>query len=64
MRLTPREIEVIKMIVTGKVAKEMASELSLSLHTVDTHRKNILKKLQLKNIADLVRFAYDNHLVE
>ena len=64
MKLTPREVEVIKMIVTGKAAKEMAGELFLSLHTVDTHRKNILKKLQLKNIADLVRFAYDNHLVE
>lgn len=63
MRLTPREIEIIKLIAQGKSAKEMAEELFLSLHTIDTHRRNILSKLDLKNIADLTRFAFENHLL-
>lgn len=63
MRLTEREIEIIKLIAQGKPAKQIAEELFLSLHTVDTHRKNILTKLNLKNIADLVRFAFENHLL-
>jgi DNA-binding NarL/FixJ family response regulator len=62
MHLTAREVEIIRLVVKGKSAKEMADELFLSLHTVDTHRRNILKKLNLKNIADLVRFAFENHL--
>lgn len=63
MRLTPREVEIIKLIAQGKSAKEIAAQLFLSLHTVDTHRKNILTKLNMKNIADLVRFAFENHLL-
>ena len=63
MRLTNREIEIIKLIAQGKAAKEIADQLFLSLHTVDTHRKNILTKLKMKNIADLVRFAFENHLL-
>lgn len=63
MHLTPREIEIIKLIAQGKSAKEMADELFLSLHTIDTHRRNILDKLNLKNIADLTRFAFENHLL-
>ena len=63
MHLTSREIEIIKLVVKGKTGKEIADELFLSLYTVDTHRKNILAKLKLKNIADLVRFAFEHHLV-
>lgn len=63
MHLTGREIEIIKLIAQGKPAKEIANQLFLSLHTVDTHRRNILTKLKLKNIADLVRFAFESHLL-
>jgi len=63
MQLTPREVEIIRLVVEGKSAKEIADQLFLSLHTVDTHRRNVLVKLKLKNIADLVRFAFENHLV-
>lgn len=62
MHLTPREVEIIKLIVKGKQAKEIADELFLSMHTVDTHRRNVLTKLNLKNIADLTRFAIENKL--
>lgn len=63
MHLTHREIEIIKLVAAGKSAKEIADQLFLSLHTVDTHRRNVLIKLKLKNIADLVRFAFENHLL-
>lgn len=63
MHLTAREVEIIRLVVEGKSAKEIADQLFLSLHTVDTHRRNVLVKLKLKNIADLVRFAFENHLV-
>ena len=64
MHLTAREIEIIKLVVMGNSAIEIANQLFLSPHTVDTHRKNIMAKLDLKNIADLVNFAHENHLVE
>lgn len=63
MHLTNREIEIIRLVAQGKSAKEIADQLFLSLHTVDTHRRNVLVKLKLKNIADLVRFAFENHLL-
>ncbi len=63
MHLTNREVEIIRLVAEGKAAKEIADQLFLSLHTVDTHRRNILAKLKLKNIADLVRFAAKNHLI-
>lgn len=63
MHLTKREIEIIRLVAEGKASKEIADQLFLSLHTVDTHRRNILTKLKLKNIADLVRFAFENHLL-
>ena len=63
MHLTNREVEIIRLVAEGKAAKEIANQLFLSLHTVDTHRRNILAKLKLKNIADLVRFAFENHLL-
>lgn len=64
MHLTAREIEIVKLVAGGKSAKEIADQLFLSLHTVDTHRRNVLVKLKMKNIADLVRFAAKNHLVD
>lgn len=63
MQLTTREVEIIRLVAQGKSAKEIADQLFLSLHTVDTHRRNILSKLKMKNIADLVRFAFENHLL-
>jgi DNA-binding NarL/FixJ family response regulator len=63
MRLTAREVEIIRLIVQGKTNEEIGELLFLSTHTVRTHRKNIMKKLALGNAADLVRFAYDSHLV-
>jgi DNA-binding NarL/FixJ family response regulator len=55
--LSQREIEILKMIMDGNTNNEIADKLFLSNRTVDTHRKNILAKLQLKNTAALVKYA-------
>jgi DNA-binding NarL/FixJ family response regulator len=55
--LTQREKEIIRLIKNGKSTKEIAEFLFLSVHTVDTHRKNICAKLNLENPSSLVRYA-------
>ncbi|NML20144.1 response regulator transcription factor [Pseudoflavitalea sp. G-6-1-2] len=54
--LTDREIQIINLIKEGESSKEIASNLNISLKTVEVHRHNILKKLKLKNSASLVNF--------
>lgn len=60
--LTSREKEIIAMIKHGKSAKEISSFLNISVFTVDTHRRNILKKLELNSIKDLIAFSFNNNL--
>ncbi len=61
--LTKREIEVLKLIANELTTAEIAEELFISTHTVETHRKNLLSKLGFKNSAGLARFAAKNGLV-
>ena len=61
--LTPREIEIVRLVAQGKIAKEIASELNLSTHTVYTHRKNIMKKLKLSSASELVLYAVNKGIV-
>ena len=63
MKLTKRETEIICLVAKGKQNEEISLLLFLSIHTVKTHRKNIFKKLNISSIADLVRFACENHLL-
>lgn len=63
VQLTKREVQIIKLIASEYTTNEIASELSISTHTVDTHRKNIVSKLGVKNTAGLVKFAMENELV-
>jgi DNA-binding NarL/FixJ family response regulator len=55
--LTMREREVLKLLAEGKRAKEIAAALYISPHTVRRHRSNIMEKLNIKNLADLVKYA-------
>lgn len=64
IKLTPREIEVLKMIANEHSNQEIADTLFISSRTVDTHRRNLLEKLALKNNAGLVRYAIQNGYVE
>lgn len=63
-QLTAREREVLQMLAEGKIAKEIAASLDISVYTVDAHRSRILKKLQLNSIGELVRFAMRTGLVQ
>lgn len=56
-QLSTREKEVLKMIADGKSNKEIANALFISVRTVESHRASILRKLNLKNTADLVKYA-------
>ena len=55
--ITARELEVLRLIAGGTTNREIAGELGISVRTVDTHRSNLLKKLGLRNNADLTRVA-------
>ncbi len=55
--LTDREREVLQQLAEGKTTKEMAGELSVSVKTVETHRRNIMEKLDLHSVAELTKYA-------
>jgi DNA-binding NarL/FixJ family response regulator len=60
--VTPRERQLLQMLAEGKTSKDIASELKISVYTVDAHRSRIMKKLGLRTIGDVVRFALQNGL--
>lgn len=62
--VTEREVEIIKYIAEGLSNKQIADKLNLSTHTVNTHRKNIMNKLDVNNTAGIVMFAVKNQLLE
>ena len=61
--ITEREHEILQLIVDGLTSKEIAEKLFISPRTVDTHRANLMEKLELHNIADLVRYSIQHELV-
>lgn len=63
VELTEREVEIIKLIAKGYTNKEVAGELNISSHTANTHRKNIMAKLNIKNVAGLVVYAFQEDLL-
>ncbi|MEA2042347.1 MAG: response regulator transcription factor [Bacteroidota bacterium] len=64
MELTERETEIVKLIAKGDETKEIAEELFLSIWTVKTHRKNIYKKLNIKNQSELLKIVYENKFIQ
>ncbi len=62
--LTPRELEVVKLIAEGLTSDEVAEQLSISSKTVDRHRANLLEKLGMRNRVELTRYAIRRGLVE
>jgi len=62
-RLTPREREIVQLLAEGKSTKEVAVVLGLSVKTAETHRSNIMRKLQLHSVSDLVLYAVRNNIV-
>lgn len=62
--LTHREREVVQLIAEGKINKQVASILNISVKTVETHRASAMQKLNLRTTADVVRYAVRNNIVE
>jgi|SRR5882724_6017200 len=60
VRPTPREIEIIRLLAEGKANKEIASELAITVRTVEAHRSQLMRKLGMHSLADLIRYAIDN----
>jgi DNA-binding NarL/FixJ family response regulator len=63
-RLTSREREIVQLLAEGNSNKAIATRLNLSVKTVETHRAAVMRKLDLNSLADLIRFAIRNHIVE
>ena len=61
--LTEREVVIVKMVAEGKITKEIADILCVSVRTVETYRSRIIKKLGVSNTAEMVRLAYKHKLI-
>ena len=62
--ISSREREILQLLAEGKSNKDISDLLNLSIKTVETHRANIMRKLNFKNITDLVLYAVRNHIIE
>lgn len=62
-RLTAREREVVRLIAEGKSSKDVGDALDMSVKTVETHRANVMRKLQVHSVSELVRYAIRNGIV-
>ena len=63
-RLTSREREITQLLAEGKSSKEVAVALNISVKTAETHRANIMRKLELHSVSELVRYAVKNQIIE
>ena len=63
-RLTPREREIVQLLAEGKSNKEVGATLGISVKTAETHRANIMRKLGLHSVSELVRYAVRNGFIE
>ena len=61
--LTPREVEVLRLVAEGRTNQDIADQLTLSIKTVQAHRANVMEKLGLRDITQLVRFAIRHGLI-
>jgi DNA-binding NarL/FixJ family response regulator len=62
--LSPREREVVQLLAEGQSTKEVATSLGITVKTAETHRANIMRKLQIRSASELVRYALRNHIVQ
>ncbi len=63
-RLTPRQREIVQLLAEGKSSKEVAVALGISVKTAETHRANIMRRLDCHSVSELVRYAIRNHFIE
>ena len=63
-RLTPRQREIVQLLAEGASSKEVAVALGISVKTAETHRANIMRRLDCHSVSELVRYAIRNHIIE
>src|SRR5271156_3445856 len=63
-RLTPRQREIVQLLAEGKSSKEVAVALGISVKTAETHRANVMRRLECHSVSELVRYAIRNHIIE
>ncbi len=63
-RLTAREREIVQLLAEGKSSKEVAVALGISVKTAETHRANIMRKLEMHSVSEVVRYAVKNQIIE
>jgi DNA-binding NarL/FixJ family response regulator len=63
-RLTPRQREITKLLAEGRTNKEVAASLGISVKTAETHRSNLMRRLNCGSAAELVRYAVRNQIIE
>ncbi len=63
-RLTSREREIVQLLAEGRSSKEVARSLGISVKTAETHRANIMRKLEIHSVSELVRYAVRNQIIE
>jgi DNA-binding NarL/FixJ family response regulator len=63
-RLTPRQREIVQLLAEGKSSKEIAVALGLSVKTAETHRANIMRKLDCHSVSEVVRYAIRNKIID
>jgi DNA-binding NarL/FixJ family response regulator len=63
-RITSREREVVQLLAEGKTSKEVAVALGISVKTAETHRANIMRKLEMHSVSEVVRYAVKNQIIE
>jgi DNA-binding NarL/FixJ family response regulator len=63
-RLTAREREIVQLLAEGKSSKKVASSLGISVKTAETHRANVMRKLEIHTVSELVRYAVRNQIAE
>ena len=64
LRLTARQKQILQLLAEGKSSKEVAVALSISVKTAETHRANIMRRLDCHSVTELVRYAIRNHIIE
>jgi DNA-binding CsgD family transcriptional regulator len=62
--LSAREREIVQLLAEGKSTKEVAVILGISVKTAETHRSNIMRKLEMHSVSELIRYAVRNNMIE
>lgn len=63
LRFSKRELEVLQLVASGKTSREIASQLFVSLQTVESHRKNMIRKANVRNMSAVIMLAIQNGII-